>query len=453
MAKNTTKKANETKNTNAKKGNGTMKKEMIWVATDENIRVQIEAEKVAEDFAVVKDGKEWVLYYLPIGRPCNTYGTKAESLKEVDVLRKAISMIADEFTDVMDLPTVIEKPKKKAVKTKKTEKVAPKEEKKEVKKTTKKASKKSSNGGQKDPDLVYKIIRDKMLNGEYIKNGLPWNQPWVGLGRAFNRRGHRFYDLLNCLLLRAQAVEKGLNEDELHFEFGTFDYWTKEMGGRIKEGEATNYFIVDKWWVKKRAVLDENGKAVVDDDGEPIVKTTASLGYVRVYEISQVEGVEPTAEADLPNIYIPENDLEKTIKDYFKREGIKFEQKKNNEAYYSPKLDKVVLPTKRQFKDAVRYFSTLAHEAVHSTGAKSRLNRDDMESMVAFGDESYSKEELTAEIGANYLLGIFGLHDDMAERNTQAYINSWLRALEDKPRMLVNACQRAEKAVNFILGR
>ncbi|WP_326116401.1 zincin-like metallopeptidase domain-containing protein [Paenibacillus alginolyticus] len=54
------------------------------------------------------------------------------------------------------------------------------------------------------------------------------------------------------------------------------------------------------------------------------------------------------------------------------------------------------------------YYSTLFHEHVHSNGHKNRLDRSGITELAAFGDESYSKEELVAEIGAAMLCGVCG---------------------------------------------
>ena len=52
---------------------------------------------------------------------------------------------------------------------------------------------------------------------------------------------------------------------------------------------------------------------------------------------------------------------------------------------------------------------TLFHELVHSTGHKSRLHREQFDNPVRFGAESYSKEELVAELGSSMLCGVSGI--------------------------------------------
>ena len=61
------------------------------------------------------------------------------------------------------------------------------------------------------------------------------------------------------------------------------------------------------------------------------------------------------------------------------------------------------MPERGQFDGAEAYYATLFHELVHSTGHESRVGRQGIEAFAGFGSESYSKEELVAEIGAAYL--------------------------------------------------
>ncbi|GEL77237.1 zincin-like metallopeptidase domain-containing protein [Tenuibacillus multivorans] len=74
-------------------------------------------------------------------------------------------------------------------------------------------------------------------------------------------------------------------------------------------------------------------------------------------------------------------------------------------AYYQPAIDKVNVPPLSHFENPEEYYSTFFHEIVHSTGHKKRLNRKGIEEIAAFGDETYSKEELIAEMGAAMLCG------------------------------------------------
>ncbi|MGB7792580.1 MAG: zincin-like metallopeptidase domain-containing protein, partial [Terrimicrobiaceae bacterium] len=69
-----------------------------------------------------------------------------------------------------------------------------------------------------------------------------------------------------------------------------------------------------------------------------------------------------------------------------------------------------------------------------------------------FGSELYSKEELTAELGAAFLSNEAGILDSVRFQNSAAYLASWIQKLEDDPRMIVSAASQAQKASDFIMG-
>ena len=123
----------------------------------------------------------------------------------------------------------------------------------------------------------------------------------------------------------------------------------------------------------------------------------------------------------------------------------------DDRAYYSPLRDIVNLPRRQKFVSQEEYFCTAFHELVHSTGHISRLDRAELCSINFFGDHSYSKEELVAEIGAAFLCHESGiLNATMA--NSEAYIAGWVRALGNDPRMIMEAAGKARKGVSLILG-
>ena len=122
------------------------------------------------------------------------------------------------------------------------------------------------------------------------------------------------------------------------------------------------------------------------------------------------------------------------------------------QAFYSPIEDYVHMPSKDYFKNNHDYYATFFHELVHSTGHKSRLDREEMEGMSFFGDEKYSKEELTAEIGAAFLCAEIRIDTLNVLNSSASYIQSWLRKLKDDKTLIMKASSKAQKAVDFILG-
>jgi antirestriction protein ArdC len=69
-----------------------------------------------------------------------------------------------------------------------------------------------------------------------------------------------------------------------------------------------------------------------------------------------------------------------------------------------------------------------------------------------FGSESYSKEELIAEMGAAMLVGIAGISQTTLS-NSAAYLQTWIKRLKSDSRLIISAASHAQKAADYILGK
>lgn len=274
---------------------------------------------------------------------------------------------------------------------------------------------------------VYEMVTDRIIS-ELEKGVIPWQKPWTGIrSGAFNRITKRPYSLLNQILLKHPG------------EYATFKQWT-DLGGKIRKGEKSEIIV---FW-KITEIEEEN------EEGKKEKKTIPLLRYYNVFHISQVDGVKP-----LENPFdevTPIEAADTVILDYVTKEHIDFQEKASNDAFYNPLGDYVVVPRKEQYKNINEYYSTTFHELTHSTGHKTRLNRLESGAVAAFGSETYSKEELVAEIGAVSIMNILDIETEGAFRNSVSYISGWLDALRNDNSFVVWAAGRAEKAVNYILG-
>lgn len=130
-----------------------------------------------------------------------------------------------------------------------------------------------------------------------------------------------------------------------------------------------------------------------------------------------------------------------------------------NGAYYNTIEDNIVVPMKSQFKvssdkdgifsDGQRFYSTLLHEMIHSTGSKGRLNRTKGK---RFGDTSYAIEELVAELGAARVGQVLGFDKRILDNNAM-YLNSWIKCLREKPQYILTLMRDVEKASKMILEK
>ena len=302
---------------------------------------------------------------------------------------------------------------------------------------------------------VYDIVTERILSD--LNNGIiPWHKPWIvptvtvkGVkieidpkSCAYSRSTGKPYSLLNQMLLGKAG------------EWATYKQ-IAEAGGQVKKGEKAS--VVCFW-----KFIDEK---VVNDKGEEEVKHIPLLRYYNVFHIeSQCEGISPKTRPVTDTRMVVESSeepeaqwdaveaAEAIVADYLTRTGVKHEEQFGDRAYYTPSYDKIVTPTKGQFKDHEEYYSTLFHEMTHSTGNYKRLNRFTSIDQFSFGSESYSKEELVAELGAASLVNLLGMESKGSFRNSTAYIQNWISALENDHRLIVAASSKAEKAVNYILS-
>lgn len=303
---------------------------------------------------------------------------------------------------------------------------------------------------------IFEKINKTVIEGLKAK-GLSWFKPWKS-GQAnapFNLATDRFYNGFNIFILNFEMVDKG-------YEFNqwlTFKQVSAKGGKVVKGSKSTEVYF---WQI---GYLDNStGKFVAPklvnsinpnermSDGKLRYLKTFSVKFYKVFNIAQCEGIEPKVMdeiiSDVTNepIEIAEN----ISKSYIDRQGnlklVHFDDK----AYYSVSRDIVNMPKLDTFIDSDSYYKVLFHELAHSTGHKDRLNRKTLLEVNKWGDKTYAKEELVAEISAMYLVGMLGLEPKDNESNSQAYIKGWCKYLEDKPKECVYAMQQATKVVDYI---
>ena len=285
---------------------------------------------------------------------------------------------------------------------------------------------------------LFQIITDRIV-AELEQGVIPWQKPWSGAQGAISHTTGKRYSLLNQILLGCRSGE-----------FVTFKEAQRE-GGHIKKGEKASMIVF--WKFVETAKRDDVGNVVHGADGKPVMENVPFLRYYNVFHIDQCEGIQPRfAEDPTPgDQLLPDTAAEQIVKDYVQHSGVKLTIHHSDRAFYSPSSDSVTVPELAQYASVSEYYSTLFHELTHSTGHASRLNRLSKE--ASFGSESYSKEELIAELGAAFLVNHTGLETSGSFRNSAGYIQSWLKQLKDDKRLIVSAAGKADKAVAMILNR
>jgi antirestriction protein ArdC len=219
-----------------------------------------------------------------------------------------------------------------------------------------------------------------------------------------------------------------------------------ELGGSILAGEKST--LVVYWKVEDRSG-DAEGEAV---ETEGIRGRRILLRYYRVWNLDQCE-LPQTTRDKLPKIdtysHDPIDAAERIIAEMPDPPEI---QHGGSKAFYSPTTDKINLPPRELFVSAEEYYATALHELVHSSGSQKRLAREGICDAVPFGSAVYSKEEMTAEMGAAYLCAEAGISPAVIP-NQAAYIAGWLKKLRDDRRIVIHAAAHAQRAADFILNR
>ena len=280
---------------------------------------------------------------------------------------------------------------------------------------------------------VAQIAVDAIL--EQLDKGVsPWHKPWeCGAPRSYDGR---IYRGINRFLLGLAPFDNPV--------FVTFKR-AHELGGTIRKGEkAMPCFF---WHVPKKPVNAEDG----EDEGadEQDKNRHFFLRYYQVWNIAQTEGIPADKIAKVtPKRYEHQPIAEaEAIWDGFADKPALVAN--GQRAFYVPSQDSITVPPMSAFADREEYYSTLFHEAGHSTGHESRLNR---KASDLFGSDSYGREELVAELCAAILCGECGIKRPLA--NSASYCENWAKAIRKAPaNAVVSAASAAEKAADYILGR
>lgn len=281
--------------------------------------------------------------------------------------------------------------------------------------------------------ITYQVITDKIIS--IMDQGeIPWRKTWSGGNSA-----------KPCANLISKANYRGINRLLTAMMPYSSPYFVtynqcKDIGANVKKGEKGLPIV---FWNFKKENED-------DPDNE---KTYAFIKYYTVFNVEQCENIPEKLIAipkdDLKTIdFNPIEEAEKIVSLYKTRPEIRHNEQR---AYYSVTGDYVNMPKATTFTKAQEYYSTLFHELGHSTGSKGRLERKCLLESNVFGDHSYSKEELVAELTAAFLCADSNISQPVIE-NQAAYLQSWLTRLRKDNKLIIEAAQQAQKACDYIKG-
>jgi antirestriction protein ArdC/phage/plasmid primase-like uncharacterized protein len=245
------------------------------------------------------------------------------------------------------------------------------------------------------------------------------------------------------------TVYKGVNRVSLAMSGYDDPRWmtlkqANDQGMRILPGSKSSP-VVYYQFTKEQDRRDENGKPVLGEDGKPLQQTVELerpiMRFARVFNGEQIDGMPPLRLTETAYEWNPIEKAESILA----ASGAIIKHDQSNRAFYRLNTDSIHLPPRENFEDAGRYYGTALHELGHWTGHDSRMNREH----GPFGSEVYAREELRAEI-ASWMLGQdTGIPHD-PEQHT-AYVQSWIKALEQDPYEIQRACRDAEQIKVYLL--
>ena len=248
---------------------------------------------------------------------------------------------------------------------------------------------------------IYQIVTDKFV--DMLEQGVcPWHKPWKGGTPYAVKYGKQEpYSFLNQMLLGFEGEWIGFNE-------------AKKRGGNVKKGAKSHLVVFWKMIQKEEET----------EGGEKKIRLIPCLQYKNVFQVGvDTEGIAPKASPVVLEDYDTIDSAESVIENYIARSGVTLRKALQGRAYYSPSTDSVTLPLLGQFESVAEYYSAAFHELAHSTGT--RLGR-------AMGQalETYTREELVAEIASAFCMARLGIATDDSNLNSAAYLQGWLKALK-----------------------
>jgi antirestriction protein ArdC len=275
----------------------------------------------------------------------------------------------------------------------------------------------------------YELLTNKIL--ELMSQGIkPWQKSWYGNPCQNAVTGH-IYRGVNPLLCTVDMLVNNWQDPY----FLTYKQ-AEEKGWNIRKGSKSV-------WIKFGGTVGKENKETGD------IEFYACSKWFNVFNINQVEGegiaehinaIEKAKDIN-PDKPIPSADQ------FIKMQLAKINHT-GDRAFYSPDLDRIVVPKFEHFTSATAYYSTLIHEHIHWTGHKDRLNRN---LTGGFGSKPYAFEELVAELGAVFTCNDICIDYDL--QNHANYLNNWIQVLQQDNKAFMKAAGLAQKATKHLLEK
>ncbi len=355
-------------------------------------------------------------------------------------------------------------------------------------------------------DDIYKMITDKFVKIIDQHDRMPWSSGFNDTGAkeagfSFNNLpinyvSKKYYRGINALVLsmyrfhteetkgKVYVTSKGFEQGEVEMIEDDRLFWLtfkqiKEAGGKLKKDSLSQQAIYYNW------IFSFHGKKISEQKYKELKKQFAcsnastsenckalqKFGFLKYYNLfneRDISGIDFKAKrAKLKTkAKVVKTEEQKILAAELMLKHmplkpklqIKFIDKNRNESpYYSPSLDKVVMPQKTQFDNLSQWYGVAFHEHIHATGHAKRTDRRSIKGFTRgtrWGDTQYAMEELVAEIGSAFLNAESGILLDNLKNNA-AYIKGWQKGvkkhLQKDNKAIFIAAGQSQKAADYML--
>jgi len=280
----------------------------------------------------------------------------------------------------------------------------------------------------KAQELQSKIV------GDFVKKleaGLPpWDSPYLNTFKNARRHNGELYRGINSMVLLFMAME--MKYSSAHWL--TYKQ-AKALGGQVRKGEkSTPVFFY------KHVQRDDATHPQANADGQVDFK------FLRVsyaFNADQINGLDKNF---YPQSMDVDNQSARDILSKLMQVPANIKTITHTPSAYNFKHDVVEITEPEMMKSEYRFSSTLAHELLHWSGGKGRLDRGFHAKMTK---DEYAMEELIVTVGTCLLCASFGVNPDHMD-NHASYLAHYVKMLKAKPSILFKAAAEAQRAIDYL---
>jgi antirestriction protein ArdC len=262
---------------------------------------------------------------------------------------------------------------------------------------------------------------------------MPWHRTGTDITRPRNVATKNPYHGINVPALWAAASEKGYTSGW----WGSYKQWL-QVGGQVRRGEKASPIV---FWKKIQKTLEDQATGETRTETFPIARPWSLFNAEQQDGWTEPEPPKPESPAEV--IEHVRRFIANTLAEI--RSG-------GERAYYNVAGDYIQMPPIERFlgtetsTPTEAFHSTTLHELTHWSGSEKRLNRD---FSGRFGSETYSFEELVAELGSAFLCSDLRISDVPRDDHAR-YLRSWIKVLRDDKKAIFTAASQATKAAEFL---